>query len=306
MCLIFAVTGATVRRRSDVMTAVRARLISVDVSDEQTSSDSRSPRDAEALRAAIAERVGSPGHGVASTIEVVDATGSTNADLAARAAEPGIIGTVRITTDQTSGRGRHARVWSAPPGGQVAVSVVLDARGSTERLGWLSLATGVAAASAIESATGVRPTLKWPNDVLVDGKKVAGILAEYIPSPAGGVVIVGIGINTAMTADELPVDTATSLQIESGQPVDVPTLVADYLKALGDMPWPDDIEDLARRYRDRCDTLGRRVRLSLPDERSVDGVADDVDEQGRIVIRTDDGPFTAAAGDVLHLRPAQN
>ena len=281
--------------------------MSVVVSDEQTSPNPRSPLDADALRAAIVERFGSPGSGVGSTIEVVESTGSTNADLAARAGEPGIVGTVRITTDQTSGRGRHARVWSAPAGGQVAISVALDAGDQTEQLGWLSLATGVAAASAIEAATGVRPTLKWPNDVLVDGKKVAGILAEYIPAPTGGVVIVGIGINTGMAADELPVPTATSLQVESGAPVDVAALVAEYLRALADAPWPDDVAEVARRYRDRCDTLGRRVRLTLPGERTVEGVADDVDEQGRIVVRTDDGQsFTAAAGDVLHLRPAQD
>lgn len=294
-----------------------SRLTSEPVSDEQTSqdtgsttnvaSDAASPTNADDLREAILARHRPSASGVGSTIEVVDSTGSTNADLAARAAEPGIVGTVRVTTDQTAGRGRHARVWSAPRGGQVAVSVVLDAGERAERLGWLSLATGVAAASAIESATGVRPTLKWPNDVLVDGKKVAGILAEYIPASTGSVVVVGIGINTDMTADDLPVPTATSLLVESGDPVDVAALVAEYLSALADTPWPTDVDEVARRYRDRCDTLGRRIKLSLPDERSVEGVAEDVDGEGRIVVRTDDGQrFTAAAGDVLHLRPTQN
>lgn len=239
-------------------------------------------------------------------IEVVASTGSTNADLAARALEPGILGTVRITTDQVAGRGRHARVWSAPAGGQLAISVVLDAGADTAKLGWLSLATGVAAATAIDRATGVRPVLKWPNDVLVGEKKVAGILAEFTPAADGGVVVVGIGINTNMSAAELPVPTATSLLEETGAPVDPAVLAAAYLTALAAQPWPDDIAGVAARYRERCDTLGRRITLQLPGGEVLEGTAADVDEQGRIVVQRPDGArVTAAAGDVLHLRRAR-
>lgn len=235
-------------------------------------------------------------------VEVVTSTGSTNADLAARASDPDIVGTVRITTDQTAGRGRRTRVWTAPAGGQVAISAVVAVGEHADRLGWLSLAAGVAAATGIEAATGVRPALKWPNDVLVGEKKVAGILAEFVTTPRGGIAIVGIGINTDMTADELPVPTATSLREETGARVDAASVAVEYLRALAHVPWPDDIAGLAADYRQRCVTIGRKVRLSLPDSEVV-GMARDVDEQGRIVIDGDDGRgIAAAAGDVVHLR----
>ena len=238
-------------------------------------------------------------------IEVVESTGSTNADLIARAAEPDIDGTVRITTDQTAGRGRHQRVWTAPPGGQLAVSAAWAIGGHTEQLGWLSLLTGMSAAAAIEAQTGIRPVLKWPNDVLVDDRKVAGILAEYTGTPDGGVAVVGIGINTEMTADELPVPTATSLALATGGPIDAAGLATAYLRALSEWEWPLDLDAVAAQYRQRSDTLGRRIRLHLPGDREVVGVATDIDRDGRIVVETGDGErIVAAAGDVVHLRRA--
>ncbi|GAA1481806.1 biotin--[acetyl-CoA-carboxylase] ligase [Gordonia sinesedis] len=255
-------------------------------------------------------------------VEVVESTGSTNADLIARAAESDIEGTVRITTDQTAGRGRHQRVWAAPAGGQLAMSVAFavragssgtraaaepsapEGRPHTDELGWLSLLTGLSAAAAIEECTGVRPVLKWPNDVLVDDRKVAGILAEYAGSVDGGVAVVGIGINTDMTADELPVDTATSLRLATGAPVDTAALATAYLRALSEWRWPLDGAAAVEAYRHRSDTLGRRVRLTLPGGTEVVGTAVDIDPDGRIVVESDGGERTvAAAGDVVHLRP---
>ena len=267
--------------------------------DDQQNADSRGAG-TEPLRTALqTELADTRWH----RIEVVDATGSTNADLMARADEPGIVGTVRITTDQTAGRGRHARVWEAPRGTQVAISAVLPAGDAPDRLGWLSLATGTAAAHAIDRATGLSAVLKWPNDVLVDGKKVAGILAEYASAPGGGIVVVGIGINTEMSAEELPVPTATSLRIATGRAVDVAAVATEYLLALADQRWPDDIDAVAADYRDRCDTLGRRVRLALPGDKTIVGTAVDIDADGRIVVEDDHGHrTTAAAGDVTHLR----
>lgn len=231
-------------------------------------------------------------------IEVVESTGSTNADLAARATDDDIVGTVRITTDQTAGRGRRTRVWSAPAGAQIAISAVVAVGDNADRLGWLSLATGIAAATGIEKATGLRPVLKWPNDVLIGERKTAGILAEYV----NGHAVVGIGINTNMSESDLPVPTATSLQVATGAPVDAAAVAIEYLRALAAVGWPDGIDDLARQYRQRCDTIGRAVRLELPDG-EVTGTARDVDREGRIVIEAADGrTVTAAAGDVVHLR----
>ncbi|MEO9328222.1 biotin--[acetyl-CoA-carboxylase] ligase [Gordonia aurantiaca] len=243
-------------------------------------------------------------------IEVVDATGSTNADLVARAAVEPVDGTVRVTTDQTAGRGRHARTWTAPRGTQLAMSAAVEVGDHTEYLGWLSLLAGLAAVQGIDEALAVRPALKWPNDVLVDGKKVAGILSEYTRSPhtsrgEGGIAIIGTGLNTTMTVDQLPVPTATSLQLATGRDIPLTELAASYLRALSDLLdlWPHDVRGLAARYREDSDTIGRRVRLVLPGDDEVVGTATGVDASGRIVVDVDGRQVIAAAGDVTHLRP---
>lgn len=267
------------------------------------------------LSEAIAARRGDLDGTIWHSVEVVASTGSTNADLAARADESRIVGTVRITSDQTAGRGRRSRTWSAPPGAQLAISAVLPVGGNVETLGWLSLATGVATASAIErhsseQRSAVAPTLKWPNDVLVGERKIAGILAEYVASTNGGIVIVGTGINTNLGVDELPVPTATSLGIETGTELDAEALAGlaiDYLRALSEQGWPSRLDDIASGYRQRCDTLGRQVRLVLPGDTEIVGRAVDIDAAGRIVIEQEGGErYTAAAGDVVHLRSASD
>ncbi|MEX3646980.1 biotin--[acetyl-CoA-carboxylase] ligase, partial [Mycolicibacterium porcinum] len=165
----------------------------------------RPPLDATALRAGLTE----PWR----RLDIVDETGSTNADLLARAAAgEQIAGAVLLAEYQNAGRGRHGRQWSAPPRSQLALSVGVDAAGvSADSWGWLPLATGVAVVDAVAEVTGVRVGLKWPNDVLVGpgGGKLAGILAE-VASPAP-VVVVGLGLNVTMTADEAPDPRATSL-----------------------------------------------------------------------------------------------
>lgn len=253
--------------------------------------------DADALRALLSD---TRWH----TIEVVESTGSTNADLIERSSTEDVGGTVRITGDQTAGRGRHTRVWSAPAGAQVALSAAVPAGGRTEHLGWLSLIAGLAVAQAVEQVTGVRPTLKWPNDVLIDDRKVCGILSEYAATDTGGVAVIGSGINTAMTEDQLPVPTATSLSIVTGRAVPEAELAAAYLRSLADLleRWPGDVTGLAKLYRERSDTVGRRVRLLLPGDEEVVGIATGVDAAGRIVIDAGGREVVAAAGDVTHLR----
>lgn len=245
------------------------------------------------------------------TVEVVGSTASTNADLMSLAAAEDtdvVAGSVRITTDQTGGRGRHGRAWTAPAGSSVAISAAVAVGRYADRLGWMSLLAGVAVARAVD-ALGLRAVLKWPNDVLIDGKKVCGILSEYAPGPDGGVAVIGIGINTDMTEDQLPVPTATSLGIATGAPVDVHTVMGNVLAELDALlyGWPDDIVALAAAYRDRCDTIGRRVRLVAPGDRDVIGTAVDVDSDGRVIVETSAGErIVATAGDVTHLRVAED
>ena len=172
------------------------------------SAQPRDPLDADRLRRALA---GSGG--AYRRVDVVEETGSTNADLLARAAAgEDIDGAVLLAEYQNAGRGRHGRSWFAPKRSQVALSVGVGVGSvSSEAWGWLPLLTGVAVVDAVREITGVTAGLKWPNDVLVGTGKLAGILAEVAaPEP---VVVVGLGLNVTMTAEEAPDPVATSLSM---------------------------------------------------------------------------------------------
>lgn len=239
------------------------------------------------------------------TVEVVAETGSTNADLAERAAAGETIdGAVLVAGRQTAGRGRHARQWSSPAGSLSVSTGLRVADGHAEALGWLSLLTGMAVADAVAEVVGVTATVKWPNDVLgPDGRKLAGILAEMT---GPGTVIIGTGLNVDIAEADLPVPTAGSIAALSEEPVDPTALLAGYLRALSEhlSRWPDDLAGLAQEYRRRSATLGSQVRLILPGDTEVVGEAVDVDEAGRLLVDTDTGRVVAAAGDVTHLRRA--
>jgi BirA family biotin operon repressor/biotin-[acetyl-CoA-carboxylase] ligase len=242
-------------------------------------------------------------------VDIVDETGSTNADLITRAgAGEDIAGAVLLAEYQNSGRGRHGRQWTAPPRSQLSMSVGVAVAGiPTEAWGWLPLATGVAVVDAIDQVCGVEAGLKWPNDVLVQDRKLAGILAEVAaPAPA---VVVGIGLNVTMTADEAPDPRATSLLLLD-RAVDRNVLAAAVLEQLAVRVtrWraaggadPELVAD----YRSRSVTLGTRVRATLPGDRAVEGVAVAVDELGRLRIDTGDATETVSAGDITHLRPVE-
>jgi BirA family biotin operon repressor/biotin-[acetyl-CoA-carboxylase] ligase len=140
-------------------------------------------------------------------------------------------GAVAVAEEQTEGRGRLGRSWHAPPRSSVLVSIVLEPAVPSARLPELSLVAGDAVAAAVAVETGLTPTIKHPNDVLVGGGKIAGILAES----SDGRVILGIGVNANQTADELPRGTptpATSLRVESGGEVDRARLLAAILVEL--------------------------------------------------------------------------
>ena len=237
-------------------------------------------------------------------LDVVDETGSTNADLLARAAAgEDIDGAVLIAESQTAGRGRHGRSWSTPPGSQIALSAGVGVGAvPSEAWGWLPLLTGVAVVDAVAEITGVRAGLKWPNDVLVDSGKLAGILAE-VAAPAP-VVVVGLGLNVT----EAPDPVATSLS-KLGATVDRPVLTEAVLRHLaaridGWRAAGGADAALAADYRARSVTIGNRVQASLPGDRIVSGVADDVDDVGRLRIDTGEEVVIVSAGDITHLRPA--
>lgn len=265
----------------------------------------RPPLDVSALRRALVDGPQASW----SRLDVVEQTGSTNADLIAQA--DGLADrTALVAEHQDSGRGRHARPFSGPPRSQLLLSVLVKFPGIDPAvLGWLSLLTGVAVVDALRTVAAVDASLKWPNDVLVGGRKVAGILAEVAQHGSSPAVVVGIGLNVSMREEELPVPTATSLVLENAAVSDRDSLLRAILRGIGaeidswrNVNW--STEHLAHRYRERCDTIGRRVRVELPGNKQIRGEATDVDGQGRIVVRVDDTGETiaVAAGDVTHLR----
>ncbi|OMB92931.1 biotin--[acetyl-CoA-carboxylase] ligase [Mycobacterium sp. NS-7484] len=264
--------------------------------------NTRPPLDVTALRA----RLSAPWR----RLDVVDETGSTNADLLARAAAgEDISGAVLLAEYQSAGRGRHGRAWTAPPRSQVVASFGVDAAGvPTDRWGWLPLATGLAIVDAVGEVTGVRVGLKWPNDVLVGpgGGKLAGILAE-VASPTS-VIVVGLGLNVTLTAAEAPDPRATSLAQLGAATVDRVPLTQALLRHLGARVtgWRNADPELADDYRAHSVTLGSQVRAILPGDRTLVGTAADVDELGRLIIDTGAERVTVSAGDITHLRPSES
>src|SRR5215204_7339169 len=151
-------------------------------------------------------------------VDLVPETGSTNADLAARARDGGAPGTVLITDYQSAGRGRQGRTWTAPPGSGIAMSILLRPDGiDPRRWTWLSLLAGLAVADGVRRVANLPAVLKWPNDVLVAGRKVCGILSERVDTSQGPACVVGVGINVSIEEDQLPVPSATSLTLAARQ-----------------------------------------------------------------------------------------
>jgi BirA family transcriptional regulator, biotin operon repressor / biotin---[acetyl-CoA-carboxylase] ligase len=231
-----------------------------------------------------------------------DAT-STN-DLAATMAERGAPeGRVVVANAQSAGRGRLGRSWASPPGAGLYVSAVL--KPSRHAVPLLTIAAGVAVGEAIQSATGLKADVKWPNDVYADGRKVAGILAEGSSSNAAGViqhVIVGAGINVMPAAYPPEIASrATSLEAELGRAVDRGLLLAEYLCCLAARY--DDLQSgranaVVAAWRARAaSTLGRRVQWEGAGA-THDGVALDIDDNGALVVRTAAGPVRVTAGEV--------
>ncbi len=222
---------------------------------------------------------------------------------AAHAGEPA--GLVVVADHQHAGRGRLGRTWEARPGSSLLLSVLLRPRRAVDGLHLCTAGVALAMADAVADVAGFAPALKWPNDLLADGRKLAGVLAEADVGTSGVVraVVVGIGINVG--ADAVPPDltaTATACEVVAGRSVDRERLLETFLRHLGARLDSSD-EILLDHYRARLATIGAAVRV----ERAagpIEGVARDVDELGGLVVETPDGArVTISAGDVVHLRP---
>jgi len=286
-----------------------------------------------ALDVAVLRRAVVRPAGLWRAVEVLASTGSTNADLLARAAAGAPEGVVLAAEEQTSGRGRMGRSWVSPP--RAALTFSLLVRPDTvapARRGWLPLLAGVSVASAVRAAAGVDARLKWPNDVLAGPAKLGGILAEAV----GDAVVVGIGLNVSTEPGELPPPgptpggalPATSLRVlaATAPPAagsaaagdgDRERLLTEILAAFEHwyQAWRQAGGDpdrcgLRAEYTRLCATIGRRVRVELPGGQLLSGLAAGVDPDGRLLVRVSapeapeapDAEVPVAAGDVVHLR----
>ncbi|HVX20207.1 MAG TPA: biotin--[acetyl-CoA-carboxylase] ligase [Acidimicrobiales bacterium] len=263
-----------------------------------------------------------PGSWAVHRLGTVGSTNTYVSDLARQGAPAGL---VAVADHQTAGRGRLGRRWEAPPGTSLLLSVLLRPVLDPAQLHLCTAAVALAAAAACRSVAGSRPDhdrpdhdrpdedwpdLKWPNDLLLDGRKLAGVLAEADPAAPGGppgsvAVVVGIGLNVDWSGP--PGAGGTCLAEHAGRPVDREALLQALLTELGPRVEALDSAEgrhgLAAELRRRCRTLGQPVRVDLPDG-SIDGTAVDLTDDGHLVVDTAAGRRTVAAGDVVHLRPS--
>ena len=241
-------------------------------------------------------------------IRVLRQTTSTNdvIEQMARDGEPE--GLVVFAESQTHGRGRLGRRWSSPSGKGLWFSILLRPRLRPLETTQLTAATATAISRAIENETGLKPEIKWPNDIMLNGKKIAGILTElHAELDQIRHVILGIGIDAQQSPSDFPIDLraqATSLKISLGRPVDRPALATTLLREL-DRDYTRIIHgqfnELAEEWESRCDTLGRHVAISTG-TKTMRGRAETLDPNGALLLRTDHGrlePITGGDVEIL-------
>jgi BirA family biotin operon repressor/biotin-[acetyl-CoA-carboxylase] ligase len=212
---------------------------------------------------------------------------------------------VVVAEAQDSGRGRLDRSWSSPPRAGLTFSVLLRPTTGRATWSWLPLLSGLAMQQALVGATEPDVSVKWPNDLLVGERKLAGLLAEVV----GDAVVLGVGLNVSTRLDELPAG-GTSLALEGSELVDRDTVLRALLRALGSAydGWVlrgGDSTSLRDEYAAACSTVGSRVRVRLTGGGQVEGTAVGVDESGSLVVRADSAEMCVlSSGDVEHVRPA--
>jgi BirA family biotin operon repressor/biotin-[acetyl-CoA-carboxylase] ligase len=243
------------------------------------------------------------------TLHFHEKVGSTN-ELAFRLAHDGAEhGEIVVTEQQTAGKGRRGRVWVSPPGLNLYFSAILRPELPPQRAPELTLVAAVALAEVLREAGG-EAFIKWPNDVQIDGRKVAGILTELSAEPERvHFVVLGVGVNLNSQPEHFPEElrpTATSLAIVRGQRVPRALLAASLWNRLEewlDLHLETGFDAVRQRWKELSSTLGQDV-LVRTDRREFRGLAEDIDPSGALLVRTEDGSVERVlAGDVERLRP---
>jgi len=250
----------------------------------------------------------------ASRLEYLPETGSTNTDLLALAVKSPELWTdfsVLLTDNQTAGRGRLDRQWVAQPGAALAVSVLLrPTEFGIESFSWLPLLAGLAMQRAVASLVeDAEVSLKWPNDVLVAGEKISGLLAEVLPDGKG--VVIGAGLNLTQTKAELPIENATSLKLHRVTGFELDDVLVRYLASFkrlyeefSDAKGDAEVSGLHEAILNASSTIGSKVLVMLPDGSDFSGTAAGLDNDGRLLVALSDPVEirAVAAGDIKHLR----
>jgi len=250
----------------------------------------------------------------ASRLEYLPETGSTNTDLLTLAVKSPELWTdfsVLLTDNQTAGRGRLDRQWVAQPGAALAVSVLLrPTEFGIESFSWLPLLAGLAMQRAVASLVeDAEVSLKWPNDVLVAGEKISGLLAEVLPDGKG--VVIGAGLNLTQTKAELPIENATSLKLHRVTGFELDDVLVRYLASFkrlyeefSDAKGDAEVSGLHEAILNASSTIGSKVLVMLPDGSDFSGTAAGLDNDGRLLVALSDPVEirAVAAGDIKHLR----
>lgn len=238
---------------------------------------------------------------------------STNAEARRMAGDGAAHGTVIVAASQGAGRGRRGRTWSSPAAGNIYMSIILRPSNTTALRtapGLVPLAAGLAAVSAIRESALPETSLKWPNDIIARGGKLGGILLEARTGSQGmDHAVLGIGINANSSAEDFPEDirpASTSLLMETGRETDIDALVKEIIRwlsiTLGPLSTGDGQRAMLNQYRAACSTLGQKIRAEAPSG-ATEGIAMEVDEEGRLVMETSSGRIAISAADIIHIRP---
>ena len=236
-------------------------------------------------------------------VRVVESTGSTQVDLVKKVRD-GVAthGNVLATEFQSAGRGRLDRTFVAPPRSALLFSFYVEPR--KEEWGWLPLLAGQAVVDAVSKIFRLRDgdcvKLKWPNDILLNDKKVAGLLAERVQTSMAAGIVVGIGINVHARQDELPVPNATSFALQGYADCDRNLLLAEILRSFSAylQRWERSDSALLLEYASQSATIGRRVVIDMPGQERIVSVATSIDLSGALVL--EDGRHVTV-GDVTHV-----